>query len=83
MGHKGDGILVMAVDILPSELPRDSSAGFADVLINYVKAIADCDFNEDFLTLDRPNPIKSALILHRGELTPHFKYLEEHLVSEK
>lgn len=79
MGHKGDGILVMAVDILPSELPRDSSAGFADVLINYVKAIADCDFNEDFLTLDLPNAIRSALILHRGELTPHFKYLEEHL----
>ena len=79
MGHKGDGVLVMAVDILPSELPRDSSAGFADVLINYVKAIADCDFKEDFLTLDLPNAIKSALILHRGELTPHFKYLEEHL----
>jgi alpha-aminoadipic semialdehyde synthase len=79
MGHKGDGVLVMAVDILPSELPRDSSAGFADVVINYVKAIADCDFNEDFLTLDLPNAIKSALILHRGELTPHFKYLEEHL----
>jgi alpha-aminoadipic semialdehyde synthase len=79
MGHKGDGVLVMAVDILPSELPRDSSAGFADVLINYVKAISDCDFNEDFLTLDLPNAIKSALILHRGELTPHYKYLEEHL----
>jgi alpha-aminoadipic semialdehyde synthase len=83
MGHKGDGILVMAVDILPSELPRDSSAGFADVLVNYVKAIADCDFNEDFLTLDLPNAIKSALILHRGELTPHYKYLEEHVGFEK
>jgi alpha-aminoadipic semialdehyde synthase len=83
MGHKGDGVLVMAVDILPSELPRDSSAGFADVLVNYVKAIADCDFNEDFLTLDLPNAIKSALILHRGELTPHYKYLEEHVGFEK
>jgi alanine dehydrogenase len=82
MGHKGDGVLVMAVDILPSELPRDSSAGFADVLVNYVKAIADCDFNEDFLTLDLPNAIKSALILHQGELTPHYKYLEEHLGVE-
>jgi alpha-aminoadipic semialdehyde synthase len=83
MGHKGEGVLVMSVDILPSELPRDSSAGFADVLVNYVKAIADCDFNEDFLTLDLPNAIKSALILHRGELTPHYKYLEEHLLSGK
>lgn len=83
MGYKGEGLLVMAVDILPSELPRDSSAGFADVLVNYVKAIADCDFEEDFLTLDLPNAIKSALILHRGKLTPHYKYLEEVLKSEK
>lgn len=79
MGCKGNGVLVMAVDILPSELPRDSSVGFADVLINYVKAIADCDFSEDFLALDLPRAIKSALILHRGELTPQFKYLEEYL----
>ncbi len=83
MGHKGEGVLVMAVDILPSELPRDSSAGFADVLINYVKDIADCDFNEDFLELDLPHAIKSALILHRGELTLQYKYLEEHLVKVK
>jgi len=79
MGHTGNGVLVMSVDILPSELPRDSSAGFADVLINYVKAIADCDFNEEFEALDLPRAIKSALILHRGELTPQYKYLENHL----
>ncbi len=79
MGHTGNGVLVMSVDILPSELPRDSSAGFADVLINYVKAIADCDFNDEFEALDLPRAIKSALILHRGELTPQYKYLETHL----
>jgi len=79
MGYKGHGVLVMAVDILPSELPRDSSAGFADVLVNYVKAIADCDFNEEYLLLDLPVAIKSALILHRGELTQQYKYLEEHV----
>jgi len=79
MGHKGNGVLVMAVDILPSELPRDSSAGFADVLINYVKAIADCDFNEEFEALDLPRAIKSALILHRGELTHPYQYLESHV----
>lgn len=79
MGHQGEGLLVMPVDILPSELPRDSSAGFADVLVNFVKDIADCDFNEEFETLDLPRAIKSALILHRGELTHPYKYLEEHL----
>ncbi len=77
MGHHGDGVLVMAVDILPAELPRDSSDGFADVLVNFVKPIADADFEEHFDDLDLPKPIKKALILHKGELTPDFKYLEE------
>jgi alanine dehydrogenase len=79
MGHKGHGMLVMAVDILPAELPRDSSNGFADVLVNFVKPIADADFNELFDDLDLPKAIKKALILHRGELTPDYKYMEEFL----
>jgi alpha-aminoadipic semialdehyde synthase len=79
MGHKGPGMLVMAVDILPAELPRDSSDGFADVLVNFVKPIADADFDEHFDDLDLPKPIKKALILHKGELTPDFKYIEEFL----
>jgi saccharopine dehydrogenase (NAD+, L-lysine forming) len=79
MGYKGEGMLVMAVDILPSELPRDSSNGFADALVNFIKPIADCDFNEPFEDLDIPGAIKKALILHNGELTPDYKYLEEHV----
>ncbi len=79
MGHKGEGMLVMAVDILPAELPRDSSDGFGDVLVNFVKPIADADFEEHFDDLDLPKPIKKALILHKGELTPEYKYMEEFL----
>jgi alpha-aminoadipic semialdehyde synthase len=82
MGHKGHGMLVMAVDILPAELPRDSSDGFADVLVNFVKPIADADFSEHFDDLDLPKAIKKALILHNGELTPDYKYLEEFLHPE-
>lgn len=79
MGHEGHGIQVMAVDILPAELPRDSSDGFADVLVNYVKPIADADFEENFEDLDLPRSIKKALILHRGELTPEYEYLKAFL----
>ena len=79
MGHTGEGMLVMAVDILPSELPRDSSEGFSDVLMNFIKPISDCDFNESFEYLDLPKAIKKALILHQGELTPDFEYIESHL----
>ncbi len=78
-GHKGDGMLIMAVDILPAELPRDASAGFGDVLVNYVKPIADADFDEAFEDLDLPRAIKKGLILHKGELTPDYKYLEDFL----
>ena len=77
MGDEGEGIQVMAVDILPAELPRDSSGGFADVLVNYVKPIADADFEENFEDLDLPKAIKKGLILHKGELTPDYKYLQE------
>jgi len=77
MGYSGEGMLVMAVDILPAELPRDASEDFGDVLISFIKPIADADFSEHFDDLDLPRAIKKGLVLHNGELTPEFKYLEE------
>jgi alpha-aminoadipic semialdehyde synthase len=78
-GFNGDGILVMAVDILPSELPRDSSMAFADALMPYIKPIAVADFNQHFDDVDLPRALKKALILHQGELTPDYKYIEQYL----
>jgi alpha-aminoadipic semialdehyde synthase len=81
-GCEGEGILIMAVDILPAELPRDASNGFGDVLVNFVKPIADADFDDSFEDLDLPKAIKKGLILHNGELTPDFKYLEVFVAPE-
>jgi len=78
-GFSGEGILVMAVDILPSELPRDSSIAFADALMPYIKPIAVADFDQHFDDVDLPRALKKALILHKGELTPDFKYIEKYL----
>jgi alpha-aminoadipic semialdehyde synthase len=78
-GHNHEGMLIMAVDILPAELPRDASESFGDVLINFVKPIADADFGEHFDDLDLPRAIKKGLILHNGELTPEYTYLEQYL----
>ena len=77
MGAQGDGILIMAVDILPSELPRDASMAFGDALIDFVPDIAKCDYSTSFEDLELPSPIKRALILHNGEFTPDFKYMKE------
>lgn len=79
MGFKGDGILVMAVDILPSELPREASQTFSDALVRFIPQIAKADFSEKFENLKLPYPIKKALILHNGELTPDYEYLKEYL----
>jgi len=78
-GFEGDGILVMAVDILPSELPRESSIAFSNALFSYIKAIATADYTKEFKKLDLPNPIQRAMILHKGELTPDYKYIEQYL----
>ncbi len=37
-GCEGEGLVVMAVDILPSELPRDASEDFSRVLKEYIPA---------------------------------------------
>jgi len=79
MGFKGDGILIMAVDILPSELPRESSQTFSDALIGFMPEIASADFNLPTEDLKLPYPIKRALILHNGVLTPEYEYLKKYL----
>lgn len=79
MGFEGKGILVMAVDILPSELPRDSSIAFADALFNFVEAIAKADFSEPLAELKLPSSIRKALILKNGKLTPEYEYIEQYL----
>jgi saccharopine dehydrogenase (NAD+, L-lysine forming) len=79
MGFKGNGLLVMAVDILPSELPRDASIGFSTVLFKFIKPITIADYSKKFEEIELPGPIKRAMILHKGEFTPKFKYIEQYL----
>jgi saccharopine dehydrogenase (NAD+, L-lysine forming) len=77
MGFNSDGLLIMAVDILPSELPRDSSMGFGDALLHLVKPIAIADYELPFADLDLPRAVKKALILHKGRLTPDYAYIQK------
>jgi alanine dehydrogenase len=78
-GYEGRGPVIMAVDILPSELPRESSIDFSRVLQAYIPAIAKADFSVPFDQLDLPPEIKRAAILHQGQLTPDYCYLKEFL----
>ncbi len=79
MGFDGEGLLIMGVDILPSELPRESSQTFSDALIGFLPDLVRADFNVSFDELQIPPPLKRAMILFKGVLTPDYRYLKEHL----
>jgi alanine dehydrogenase len=79
-GYEGDGLVVMAVDNLPCELPKESSESFSEILSRFVPEIMTADFTTpDFETVRLPNEIKNAVILCRGKLTPAYQYINKYL----
>jgi len=78
-GVEGNGPVVMAVDNLPCELPRESSQYFSSVLRDMVPDLAAADWSADFDRLELPSFLKKAVIVHKGELTPSYRYLQQHL----
>lgn len=78
-GWEGNGPVILAVDKLPTELPRESSTSFGAALLPFVPALASADFTADFDKLEIPEEFKKALIAHKGKLTPNFEYLYEYL----
>lgn len=77
-GISGEGPVVMAVDNLPSELPRESSTSFSASLLDYIPSLADADFTVRFDELDLPRELKDAVIVYQGSLTKNYEYLREH-----
>ncbi len=75
-GVEGHGVVVLAVDNLPAELPRESSTHFSGTLLPFVPAIAQEDYQQPFASCTLPPEIKRAVIVWHGELTPAYRYLE-------
>ncbi|OIQ30763.1 MAG: alanine dehydrogenase [Bacteroidetes bacterium MedPE-SWsnd-G2] len=66
-----NSILVMAVDNLPCELPKDASEGFGELFLDHViPAFFDGDAN---------GILERAKITENGALTPHFAYLQDYV----
>lgn len=78
-GVRGPGVAMMTTDCLPCELPRESTAAFTDALLPYVADTARADFAGDLESAALPAPMRRAVILWRGELTPEFAYLRAHV----
>jgi len=79
MGFEGDGPVVMAVDNLPTELPREASEAFGEALLPFVNAMGVCDYSQAYENLALPAEVKRAVIAHAGALTPDYEYLQQFL----
>jgi alanine dehydrogenase len=68
--HPGS-IMVMAVDNLPCELPKDSSEGFGEMFMEHVIPA--------FFNNDKDGILARAKMTENGKLTPRFAYLQEYV----
>jgi len=74
-----ENVCVLGVDILPSELPREASQHFGDVLMPFVDALA-----QNTETAKLPSELSRALIADQGRLRPDFEYIQKlRLESER
>lgn len=71
--HPGS-IMVMSVDNLPCELPKDASEGFGEM---FMKHVIPAFFNDDMDGI-----LQRAKMTENGKLTERFNYLQEY-VSQK
>jgi alanine dehydrogenase len=62
-------IVVMAVDNLPCELPKDASEGFGAMFIEHVIPA--------FFNGDKDGILQRAKMTEKGKLTPRFSYLQD------
>ena len=68
--HPG-AVVVMSVDNLPCELPKDASEGFGEMFMKYV---IPAFFNDD-----KDGILARAQITKDGKLTPRFAYLQDYV----
>jgi len=78
-GFRGEGLVIMAVDNLPCELPKDSSKAFSEILWHFIPDIVQADYTGSFENLNLPSEIKNAIILYQGKLTPLYQYINNFL----
>ena len=78
-GHRGEGIVLLAVDNLPCELPKDSSSFFSNQLKPFVPGLLSADYGGTLEDSGLPPEIQRAVIVYNGKLTRAYDYLNAHL----
>lgn len=76
-GLEGRGPVIMAVDILPAELPRDASRHFGDSLMPFLKQLADLEHSVPFEKAEIQQEVRAACLVWGGRITPGYKFMED------
>lgn len=74
---KGPGVLVCSIDNMPTQLPKESTDFFGNLLYPYALDIIQSDTK---LPLDEHNfspAVYAAIIVSNGQLTTNFEYIQE------
>ncbi|KAL5278904.1 AASS family protein [Megaselia abdita] len=74
---KGPGVLVCSIDNMPTQLPRESTDLFGDLLTPHVYDIIQSDARKPLASQNFTYPISSAIIASNGQLTERFQYIQE------
>ena len=72
----GNGVLVMSIDHLPAQLPREATDYFGTQLLPFVKELGKLDGTKPLEEVDNvSNTVKDAVMTYGGSLTPKYQYI--------
>ncbi|XP_041988048.1 alpha-aminoadipic semialdehyde synthase, mitochondrial [Aricia agestis] len=74
---KGPGVLVCSIDNMPTQLPRESTDFFGDLLYPYSEDIMASDATKPLEDHKFSPVVQGAIITSNGKLTPPFEYINE------
>lgn len=74
---KGPGVLVCSIDNMPTQLPRESTDFFGDLLYPYSEDIMKSDASKPLEEHNFSPVVQGAIITSNGKLTAPFEYINE------
>nr|SVE94073.1 EOG090X0141 [Simocephalus serrulatus] len=74
---KGPGILVCSIDNMPTQLPREATDFFGDLLLPHIFDVLQSDATRPFEEHKFTNVIEGAVITSNGKLTKNFEYIQD------
>lgn len=73
----GNGLLMMSVDNLPAQFPREATEYFGSKLFPLLQDCLKVDGTKPLEECDLRDPIRNAFITYNGRLTSRFQYIEK------